>query len=433
MRCLVYLGAVALALAACGKVEHTAADGGGPADAAGPATITLHNTIGNGQLANAALVAYQDGDGAWQALTGTAGTYTFPVATGRYGLAVVCDRTTPGTGQGVPFNEVFLNFYAASDAAELVVFSDCQAKPPTTVSVSGTVLGTQAGDTISVSTGEGGEEGALTTWTADAAPGAGILLGRRLVNNRPTGILFTQVTYAAGATFALDFAKQIFPTEVGLTPDPSDTNPLIETMYLDGAGNEFIIDEPANPTTTYRVVPPDKIGNGVSVLSETSITNTASRQVEIAFKTPTAQTITQPQTFAPTSPPALVTSTPYPMYMVTLPRTDHPLSYDVGYTGVMPGTQNGFVMWRMTYSAGWLAASGKAGAELASQMPDLSALAGWKPSYAVPATKASWSVGVTTGPARRLANIVVPAAQGPAVQDGDVVTSSQSNGTTPNA
>ena len=122
-----------LALAACGKVEGAAPDAGGPADAAGPAMITLHNAIGNGQTANGALVAYQDGDGPWQVVTGTAGTYGFSVATGRYGLAVVCERTSPS--QGIPFNEVFLDYYAASDGAEHVIFSDCMESAPTKVTI----------------------------------------------------------------------------------------------------------------------------------------------------------------------------------------------------------------------------------------------------------------------------------------------------------
>lgn len=432
LRCLDQLCPVALALAACGKVESSAPDAGPihQGDAAGPAMITLHNAIGNGQTANAAVAAVQDGDGPWQVITGTGGTYTFAVASGRYGLAVVCDRTTPTVG--IPFNEVFVRYYATTDASELSVFSDCLAKAPITVGVSGTTLGTQTTDTISVSSSVGGSEGPPGNWSIQAIAGAGILLGRRLTNNRPIGILFNQVTFAAGATFTLDFTKQIFPTEVSMTPDPSDSNPLVSTTYFDEAGNEFIIDEPSNPVTTYRVLPPDKIGNGISVLSEINITNnTASRSVEIAFKTPTARTITQPQTFAPTSPPHLATSTPYPTYAVTLPRTDHPLSYSVSYGGTMPGTQNGLTSWVMTYSAGWLAASGKADAEFASQLPDLSKLAGWKPSYVLPATKVSWSVTVNTGPARRLAGIVVPAAQGPVVQDGDVVTSSQSSGNLP--
>lgn len=420
-----------IVLAACGKVENAAPDAPPhQGDAAGPAMITLHNTIGPGQTANAAVAAVQDGDGPWQVITGTGGTYTFPVGSGRYGLAVVCDRTTPAVGQGIPASEVFVRYYATGDASELRVFSDCLAKAPTTVAVSGTTLGTQTGDTISVDSGAGGTQGPPGNWSIQAVAGPGILLGRRLTNNRPIGLLFNQVTYAAGATYTLDFTKQIFPTEVGMTPDPSDSNPFVSTMYIDGTGNQFIIDQPSNPVTTYRVLPPDKIGNGLSVLSELNITNnTASRSVEIAFKTPTARTITEPQTFAPASPPTLATSTPYPTYAVTLPRTDHPLAYDVSYSGTMPGTQNGLTAWTLLYSAGWLTASGKADAELASQLPDLSKLAGWKPAYALPATKVNWSVTAHTGPAHRLAGIVVPGA--PAIQDGDVVTTSQSSGTLP--
>lgn len=435
---------VCLALAACGKVETTSPDAGANSPPP-PPSVVFHNLIGNGQTANAGLVAYQDGDGPWQLVTGTGGNYTFTVASGRYGLAVVCDRTSPAPGQGIPVSELTINYYAATDAAELALFADCVAiaptagpTPPAAVNVGGTLAGAQLGDTIDIATGAGtfdqADNGAapITSWSATAEPGPGLLLARRLVQNRPVGLVFGPQTYAAGTPINVNFAQQVLPTEVGLTLDPTATAPIIETDYIAPSGLTLAVDAPPSTATTYRVLPPDKIGDGLSRIIERSNTNnTASRLVEHVFKTAAAQTLTLPATFLPRSAPTMTSPTPYPTYAVTLPKTTDPLYYRVTYSGTMPGQPTGLSFWALTYSAAWLTAAGKADADLDVELPDLSKLAGWKPSFALPTSQVSWNVQVDTGPARRLPYTVVPAAQGPIRQDGDVATDSESNGTLP--
>jgi hypothetical protein len=433
---------VCLAVIACGKVETTGPDAGANSP---PPSIAFHNLIGNGQTANAGLVAYQDGDGPWQVVTGTGGNYTFTVTSGRYGLAVVCDRTAPAPGQGIPVSELAISYYAPSDAAELALFADCVAiaptagpTPPAAVNVGGQLAGAQLGDTIDIATGGNAfdetDNGAapITSWSATAEPGPGFLLARRLVQNRPVGLVFSPETYAAGTPININFAQAVLPTEVGLTLDPTATAPSIETDYIAPSGLTLAVDAPPSTATTYRVLPPDKIGDGLSrIIERANTNNTASRLVEHVFKAATAQTLTLPQTFLPKSPPAMTATTPYPSYAVTLPKTTDPLYYRVDYSGTMPGQPTGLSFWALTYSAAWLTAAGKADADLDVELPDLSKLAGWKPSFALPTSQVQWNVQVDTGPVRRLPYAVVPAAQGPIRQDGDVATDSESNGTLP--
>ncbi|HET9620661.1 MAG TPA: hypothetical protein VFP84_04800 [Kofleriaceae bacterium] len=424
-----------LAIAACGKVNSNGGgpDGGGPGDAGGsggPTTITFHNSIGSGQTANGAVVAYQDGDGPWQVVTGTGGTYTFPVASGRYGLMAVCER--PIVAGVTPFNEVFLDYYATSDASEHVIFADCMAVAPTfkTVNVSGTVTGLLSGDTFTIATGVGLYAAAATSWSLPALSGPGHLLALRLAAGRPIGLAFNPVTYTDGESFAIDFGQAVLPADVGLTIDPSAASPFVTATYLDAAGGLWQIDHPPAGANRYRMLPADQIGDGIALVTEQSSDNQSGRMVEHAIKVPTAQTLTLPQTFQPASPPRTAATAPYPRYTVTLPQVTDPLAYRLGYSGAMTGG-NGLVSWSVTYSAAWLAASGQTGASFTSELPDLSALAGWKAAYALPASNLSWNVSATTGPHRRLPNIVVPPAQLPLRQDGDVFTQASASGVLP--
>jgi len=82
------LGGV-VAIVACGEVEPRVIDAPADVPAAVP-QITLTSQRVDGQPINAELVAYQDGDGPWQSVTGHAGVYQFPVTTARYGLLAAC-------------------------------------------------------------------------------------------------------------------------------------------------------------------------------------------------------------------------------------------------------------------------------------------------------------------------------------------------------
>lgn len=428
MRCrvpaLLLLAACGPMLAACGKVPPAdrAPDGGadGAVDAApsGPVTVTVTNQLVSGRPSNAALVAVQDGDGPWQAVTGTAGAYKASVSSARYGMFVACERER----DGAVF--VSLGFYAVSEGTERFTIDYCMLENPAGVMISGTVSGTQTGDSLWVSDGFHETAGAFTSWNMDAFAGPGTLIGMKMTANRPTAMLFQRVTYAAGATFNLDFANQFFPTESELTLDPTGTSTIMSTYYFDESGGQHRIDFADTAVTTYRVVPADRVGGGMLLLSQNTGSNGATREVQRAFKNPTRQVLTLPPAYLLPTPPRIATKTPYPIAEATLPRRDGASYYAVNY---FTSENNVYRSWNTTYSAAWAAAV--PGADLVTRLPDFSALPGWKASFALSAKGGSWSVGVGTGPARFMPGASRYDFRGLSLaphMDGDEITTSYS-------
>lgn len=117
---------------------------GGQADASGPATVTVRSY--DGPLpSNIALVAYEDGEGAWQVAEGGGGVYTFEVASGRYAVATVCDQTALDRG-------ILIRTYRllTSDTTELSIGCPWHQR---TGAVSGSVTGLESGDTVFINLG----------------------------------------------------------------------------------------------------------------------------------------------------------------------------------------------------------------------------------------------------------------------------------------
>jgi hypothetical protein len=432
MRCVLpalLLIACGPGLAACGKVPPAdrAPDGGpsggsdGAVDASGPVTITLTNQRVSGQTGNAALVAFQDGDGPWQAITGTDGVYKASVSAARYGTFVACERAR----DGAVF--VALGFVAVTDGTERFTIDYCALENPVGVMISGTISGTQMGENVWVSDGFKEAAGALTSWNMEAFAGPGTLIGMRLTNNRPTAMLLQRVTYAAGATFNLDFANQFFPTESDLTLDPTGATTVMMTFYVDESGGVHRIDFTDKPVTKYRVVPADRVGGGMLLLQQNTGSTGATRQVQRAFKTPTSQVLTLPAAFLLPTPPRIATTMPYTIAEATLPRRSGASYYAVNY---FTSENNVYRSWDSTYSAAWTAAV--PGGELVLRVPDLSGVPGWKPSFALSDKGGSWNVGVGTGPARFMPGAARYDFRGQSLaphMDGDEITTSYSTGT----
>ncbi len=116
----------------------------GPADAAGPATITVHTYDGPYPSA-ITLLAYQDGDGAWQLVDGGGGTYSFTVESGRYTVALVCDLTANNGNTNVRTMRLL-----TSDATELAFQCPWHER---TASFTGSVTGQVSGDNTGINLG----------------------------------------------------------------------------------------------------------------------------------------------------------------------------------------------------------------------------------------------------------------------------------------
>ncbi|MFO0695740.1 MAG: hypothetical protein U0230_19420 [Polyangiales bacterium] len=123
--------------------------------------------------ANASWVAYQDGDGPWQVVDGLGGRYVFPIASGRYGVAIVCAPTEPGAST------------SATVVHALVTEADTLRARCTTAahdaSVKGQVVGLAMGDDVAVSfaTGSGYPTSTTPTFTAKLVTGTTDVVMRR--------------------------------------------------------------------------------------------------------------------------------------------------------------------------------------------------------------------------------------------------------------
>jgi hypothetical protein len=427
MRKVMLLGAGWLelvVLSACGQVaSHPPGDGAIDIDATtGPATITFTHQLGSGQPGNTDLLAYQDGDGPWQVVAGSAGVYKLTVTTGRYGVVTACKRASDGSAF------VNLGYYAVSDGTSRFGLGFCAGAAVPRVTISGTVAGAAAAEQIWISDGVSSAEGPPASWSMPAAQGPGTLIGMRLSAERPVGMLLQRVQFAMGATFSLDFAQQFFPSESDLTLDPTAGMPFMTTSYIDEAGGRHRIDSASSAVTKYRVVPADRVGNGISLLFASGGTTTTSRSVQRAFKSPVAQTLTLPPAFLPSVPPRIAATAPYPILEVALPRRAGASYYEVNYGTFIPGK---FQIWDTVYSAAWVNAA--AGSDLQSRLPDVSKLPGWIADFGLGTTGTrSWSVSVVTGPGRLMPGAAAYAAQGgstAAPAEGDETTASSSSGT----
>src|SRR6185369_3078021 len=150
-----------------------------------------------------------------------------------------------------------------------------------------------------------------------------------------------------------------------------------------------------------------------------------------AFKNPVAQTMTLPATYLLSAAPRVTATMPYPIIEVALPKRQGASYYEVNYSAFP--TTGKFQIWDVVYSAAWADAAG--GTEIASKLPDLSALPGWLADFGLglaAANTRSWSATVATGPARLLPGTSMYVANGlssaqPA--DGDETTTSTASGT----
>jgi hypothetical protein len=409
-------------LAACGDVTSTPIDAGIDAPPAGPTTITYTSQLGDGQPANTNLVAFQDGEGPWQVVTGTAGVYTFSVSAKRYGLLAACERSLTGS------TFVVINYAAVTDPTARFGLDFCLGGSPTAVTITGTAVGVPTGQQLWVSSGFSASLGPPGNWTISTLAGAGTLVAMAMdAQQRPTSMIVRKATYTANAAFALDFAGGFFPSESQLTLDPTGTAPSMTTSYLDEEGGMHQIDLASTAVTSYRVVPPDRIGNGISILSASSFAAGVSRSLQRAFKSPVAQTTTLPAAFLLAAAPLVVATTPYPIVEAVLPRRTGASHYSVRLISSIGRLV--FHSWELTASAAWVESA--PGGDVTVRTPDFSTLAGWKPAFALVANNINWAATVGSGPPRLAPGASRFVSQGRTVAhlaDGEEASTSISSG-----
>lgn len=411
-----------LSIAACN------ADAQGPDGPRAPTTITLINQRRiNGASVATELVAFQDGDGPWQVVAGSAGVYTMQVTQPRYGVVTACDDRTAN-------NRAYLTLrYAAVHEGNVRFAEDCKVADDPRVHVSGALHGLDATDDVDI--GDGGRGTGYRTdatdWAMDAVSGPATLLAVRQIDGRAVGLLRQQVTLADNLVIDLDFANQVTPAENALALDPALSSPFVTTFYTSAAGDSYGIDRAFTAVPTYRAMPLNLVEAGISGIAVAVADAGSTRQAVHYFKAPVAQAVTLP---APYRPSSIDIDPPTSHLAMSLPVQPGALSYDVYYAWSLamgPITRTG-VSWMVHYSTGWV---GEA-TSIEAQVPDLSGLAGWDPRWSTVATEGEvlvrgWGASVQTGPETALPGMFGYDARGRIanrMKDGDETTSSSASG-----
>jgi hypothetical protein len=168
-----------------------------PPDISGSTTLTItaYRTAGP---VNAQLVAVQDGDGAWTALSGSAGVYTTTLHSDRYGVMTSCATAMFGGGPSI--------FYASVSNGTTLFLADCEDPGPATAYISGTLTGAAAPIRFIVDAFFGVTDvpAGTTTYAASTLVGSQRLIAEELVNGRPVKLATNDANVVDSATLNFD-------------------------------------------------------------------------------------------------------------------------------------------------------------------------------------------------------------------------------------
>ena len=378
---------VALVCAACGGGDAPAGDAhsadGATPDGPPPATVTLATTD-YGTPRPATLVAFQDGDGAWQVATaGPGAIYTRTITTGRFGIATVCHHPTP-----LDLVDVRV-VYARTDELTSEAI-DCRLGP-SSVAVTGTVTGLAPGDRWQVTFGTTSYGGTTTTYAAQVRPATYRPFAARLdaAGNMVAVLRLPRRDISAATVLDLDLSIGVALERHAVTVNGLVAGETVDTYtYLgDDSGTYVELDEadegswPTLPAS--QSAPGDLYDVWANAVSGTGQTRFVGRTVATGAD----------QSFSP--PPGLVTTG------ATLASTT-PVRLQATVDRVAPAF--GYTLWAFQFSAPAGVArtfavamtAGRAGtaATLTIAHPDLSGVPGWDPAWSLQTgDDVSWNVG----------------------------------------
>lgn len=364
-------------------------------------TVTLR-FFRNGQPAQADFVAFQDGDGAWQAAQGSGGVYQMNVSDpgGRYGLAIAYTEVGHGTGSS---SHVQIFHATVQEVAE--IRWDAGDPPATsTVTVSGTVTG-PAGNYAMIAMRQAQTSAfAGATYSLSVAPGVhdlaaalfpGFDKAERLVLRRGVQVAadttidisfdsaeaFAPVSFTAGVEGG---AGTFGGAVLSFTTAGGTTVPLVQLFETD-LGNLQLGGVPASKQQEGDI-------HNLTVFSY------GERRTAIRyFKQPNNLTVTLPPPFGDVS----VTSageTPYLRLTAQWQPYQDAQGYYMIFTSETPqvsgrSRQVTTTAWSVNLSSGWI------GGGSSYTLPDLSGVPGWDNKWGlvlVPGGWVSWEVGALT-------------------------------------
>lgn len=357
-------------------------------------TYAGEHSVRDAPLANAPLVAVQDGDGGWSVLTGAGGTYAAVVTHERYAVAVAC---ATATGSSV---EVFVE--STSDDRTI----EARACPPVTATAALDI------ELLRIVNDDGGRiwvGGERAEAVRGSDSGVALALGSpwgfrdvmALAYAHDDGQEVTTRAYRTTLDVEGDQQLQIDMLTKALPPVPQQLAvsgvELTDAICVESSVNARFADVPwtlnatvygAADVTRYaaldeRIRQPTDITSVTVSAARTDGARSYTRAVRFDHLMPVAEAVILPAELE-LDPPAL-SDDKQPQATVTIPTTD--IDPGVDFT-VELASDDGSRTLTMYVSPG--AAAG--GDALTVTTPDLSGLVGWTPAMATPSAPLRWTV-----------------------------------------
>lgn len=395
------LASCVLVLVACGGNNSTnnpdaspTGDGSGSgvvdAPTGTPATVSL--TLVNRPNAAATfsfLVAYQDGSAPWTLAPAPSGdTYTFPISSSVWSAVWTCIPAGP-SGTNAPTREVNLVSFGVAERTSFTagIPARCTDRNATPGSLSGTVLGAVGQGAMSIAFGvRAVAVPPAGMYSLETPPGTHDLITVQLANNNgvtdllvDAAVVQRSVTAPASGqnvNWATNMATQSFAVTIN---GASGRPPITATTLVsaNGTATNLVV---SGKTFETRSLAAAQMTAGDVYDIAAIYPATGSREIATsATATPAATTFDAPPALGGATA-TVPSGTTYPEVKTSWSAYTGAIGYELALTQTQSATQCAGispcqVSWTSTMSPGVL------GGSPSYQLPDLSALAGWKAGF----------------------------------------------------
>lgn len=369
---------------------------GCPKDPTPGTEITLRlfpkSGLAGGEL-KVAFVAYQDGNGAWQRMPGSDGTYRAVVLDDRYGLAVGClpQQFDP---ESAPYNTLNIQHLTLEDTTEAEDLS-CYSAVPTRGSVNGTAIGLQAGERGVIQSGsfDFAQVDSGGAFTLSAEPGTHPLFGLAHVPPAPMTVPVRVVrgadlTIPATGPISVDFTDAVAPVSYPVTwpAGVSDVTSVTSTVRRGANSIAARMRGPSNGTS-YNTVPASMLQAGETIrLTAIAPQDFDSSRLSILYLgAPGPLTVELAEPISPPAPTIPATGRRLAHFEFPAPGSSYPIidhRFDIStYSDTTSATHY------VTLSRGWVGS-----AAVSYDIPDLSGIPGYVDTLDLGAGEATWTL-----------------------------------------